>query len=58
MLDFGVAKLLAEGTGKLAGTASVGTPLYMPPEQLAGDAISPAVDVYALGMIAYTLLTG
>ncbi|MGK3989661.1 serine/threonine-protein kinase [Sorangium sp. So ce136] len=57
VLDFGVAKLMAEGT--VTGTATaVGTPLYMAPEQLQGAKVTAAVDRYALGMIAYTFLTG
>jgi serine/threonine-protein kinase len=59
VLDFGIAKLLAEGSTQDPGTRSLGTPLYMAPEQFrAGHGISPATDIYALGMIAYTMLTG
>src|SRR6185503_3724895 len=37
----------------------LGTPLYMPPEQFrAGARLTPTADIYALGMIAYTLLVG
>jgi serine/threonine-protein kinase len=58
VLDFGIAKLIAEGT-KDNATQSAGTPLYMAPEQFDGNArISAAVDIYALGMIAYSLLVG
>ncbi|WP_437746312.1 protein kinase [Sorangium sp. So ce1504] len=59
ILDFGVAKLLAEG-GTAAGiTRSLGTPIYMAPEQFRTDTkLTSAVDIYALGMIAYTLLVG
>ncbi|WP_438026831.1 protein kinase domain-containing protein [Sorangium sp. So ce233] len=57
VLDFGVAKLMAEGAATGTATA-VGTPLYMAPEQLQGAKITAAVDRYALGMIAYTFLTG
>ena len=59
ILDFGVAKLVAEGTTSAGVTSSVGTPLYMAPEQFRMDSpVSPAADRYALGMIAYTLLVG
>jgi serine/threonine-protein kinase len=57
ILDFGIAKLVREGTA--GSTQSMGTPLYMAPEQYrAGVRLSPGADIYALGMIAYTLLVG
>ena len=41
------------------GTQAVGTPLYMAPEQFRGKGrVSPATDIYALGMLAYLLLVG
>lgn len=41
------------------GGARLGTPLYMAPEAIAGDAPPhPALDVYALGLLAFELLTG
>ncbi|MFT3772397.1 MAG: serine/threonine-protein kinase [Minicystis sp.] len=55
VLDFGVAKLVAHGEST---TATVGTPVYMAPEQLRNGRISAATDLYALGMVAYTLLVG
>ncbi|MEO5726950.1 MAG: serine/threonine-protein kinase [Byssovorax sp.] len=59
ILDFGVAKVVADGTRALQQTAAIGTPLYMSPEQFRGDgAIGPRADIYALGHIAYALLTG
>jgi len=59
ILDFGVAKLMAEGATSAGATQSLGTPLYMAPEQFhIGQKVSPAVDVFALGMMAYTLLVG
>lgn len=57
VLDFGIAKLL-ETVGQ-ASTQSAGTPLYMAPEQTRrGRDIGPWTDVWALGLIAYTLLVG
>ncbi|MFO0611596.1 MAG: protein kinase [Polyangiaceae bacterium] len=57
ILDFGIAKLLGDAQTKLTG--ALGTPLYMPPEQMtAGRAITPAADVWALGLMTFTMLTG
>ncbi|WP_437669152.1 serine/threonine-protein kinase [Sorangium sp. So ce131] len=58
VLDFGIAKLVAETALGAATTAALGTPLYMAPEQFSGRSISKAVDIFALGMVAYTLLVG
>lgn len=59
ILDFGIAKIIADGATKANATRSIGTPMYMAPEQFRpGSAISPATDIFALGMIAYTLLVG
>lgn len=56
VLDFGIAKLIAETTR--SGTAPVGTPLFMAPEQCGGKAVSCATDVWALGLVAFRCLTG
>ncbi|MGC4120356.1 MAG: serine/threonine-protein kinase [Myxococcales bacterium] len=63
VLDFGVAKLLRLITASPAkgGTmdgAIVGTPAYMSPEQAAGVDIDHRSDLFALGIIAYEMLTG
>ncbi|APR86550.1 Putative serine/threonine-protein kinase pknH [Minicystis rosea] len=57
ILDFGVAKLVEE-IGARDSTAAAGTPLYMAPEQFRGRGVTPAADIHALGMIAFTLLVG
>ncbi|WP_437619138.1 serine/threonine-protein kinase [Sorangium sp. So ce1151] len=59
ILDFGVAKLVAEGATAAGATRSLGTPLYMAPEQFHGSTrLTAAADIFALGMMAYTLLVG
>jgi len=59
VLDFGIAKIVAEQGTQANATRSVGTPLYMAPEQFKnGSQVFPATDIYSLGMVAYTLLVG
>ena len=64
LLDFGIAKLL-EGESKPAPPTRLTmeggramTPEYAAPEQLKGEAVTTATDVYALGVLLYMLLTG
>lgn len=62
VLDFGIAKFFAgdgDDVDALAHSNSViGTPRYMSPEQHNGDELTPATDVYSLGVILYEMLTG
>ncbi|MDI1433194.1 serine/threonine-protein kinase [Polyangium sorediatum] len=59
ILDFGIAKVVAEGATTGGATQSLGTPFYMAPEQYNPSArLTGAADIYALGMMAYTLLVG
>jgi serine/threonine-protein kinase len=60
LLDFGVAKLLADETGaELTAQVPAGlTPEYAAPEQLRGEPVSTATDVFALGRLLCLLLTG
>ncbi|MDQ3666021.1 MAG: serine/threonine protein kinase [Acidobacteriota bacterium] len=64
VLDFGIAKLAAESfddddpkTLTLVGVM-IGTPRYMSPEQCDGADLTPAADVYSLGVILYEMLSG
>jgi serine/threonine protein kinase/tetratricopeptide (TPR) repeat protein len=63
LLDFGIAKLLAAQSGAEAGERTrpglrLLTPEYASPEQVRGEAVTPAADVYALGVLLYRLLCG
>jgi serine/threonine-protein kinase len=59
LLDFGLVKLLdAEGPGLTSSRAMLGTPAAMAPEQMKGQPVTAATDVYAIGLLAYHMLTG
>jgi hypothetical protein len=61
LLDFGIAKLIdddSEAAQLTRASAIALTPQYAAPEQLLGQPISTATDVYALGLLLYLLLTG
>src|ERR1700722_2643177 len=58
LLDFGIAKIF-DAAGSLEATLlRPMTPEYASPEQIRGDAITTATDVYSLGVVLYQLLTG
>ncbi|MBV8742583.1 MAG: protein kinase [Sinobacteraceae bacterium] len=61
LLDFGIAKLL-QGDADSPSVTQSGqialTPQYAAPEQLMGQAVTTATDIYTLGLVLYTLLTG
>ena len=61
VLDFGIAKFLAEQEDEdeptMTGTL-LGTPNYMSPEQIRNQAVGPASDLYAVGILMYEMLTG
>ncbi len=59
LADFGLAKIMASDMSRLTRTGTiVGTPEYMSPEQCEGENLTPAADLYALGVVAYEMLTG
>ncbi|MEO5625426.1 MAG: serine/threonine-protein kinase, partial [Dokdonella sp.] len=60
LLDFGIAKLVAaeQGDGRTATQSRMMTPEYAAPEQVLGEPITTATDVYAIGVLLYELLSG
>jgi predicted Ser/Thr protein kinase len=59
LLDFGISKLLGAGKADAAGVTQLGalTPLYASPEQVRGEAVTTASDVYSLGVVLFKVLT-
>jgi serine/threonine protein kinase len=64
ILDFGLAKFFQQSDGQASGDSLsvvhgiAGTPSYMSPEQLCGDTVSPASDLFGAGIVLYEMLTG
>jgi tRNA A-37 threonylcarbamoyl transferase component Bud32 len=56
LADFGIAHVV--GGTRLTGSGVIGTPAYMAPEQLQGLAVTPAVDLWALGVTLYNAVAG
>jgi len=60
LVDFGIAKAMAGAPGERVTKSGfvIGTPEYMSPEQLAGDAVDGRSDQYSLALVFYRLITG
>ena len=60
VLDFGLAKLRerADAAGISSSGQVIGTPFYMAPEQVRGEALDARADIYSLGATLYRVLTG
>lgn len=58
LTDFGVARLLGDHVRHTATGMIIGTAAYLAPEQVRGEEITPATDVFALGLLLLELLTG
>jgi serine/threonine protein kinase len=59
LLDFGLVKLTDQvGPGLTSSRSMLGTPAAMAPEQMRGQPVDPRTDIYALGLLAFHMLTG
>ncbi len=57
LADFGLARITAHDS-QITGTGMLGTPTYMAPELARDNVLTPGVDIYALGVTFYQMLTG
>jgi serine/threonine protein kinase len=58
LTDFGIARLMSDSARHTATGMTIGTAAYLSPEQVRGDEVTPAADVYSLGLVLLEALTG
>ncbi|MBL8787894.1 MAG: serine/threonine protein kinase [Deltaproteobacteria bacterium] len=58
VMDFGIAKMVDGGESITQAGITLGTPRYMPIEQLKGERLGPPTDLYATGLVLYEMLVG
>jgi len=58
VMDFGIAKMVEGGEQITSAGITLGTPRYMPIEQLKGAHLEPSTDLYAVGLVLYEMLVG
>jgi serine/threonine protein kinase len=58
LADFGIARMLADPTGHTVTGTTIGTAAYIAPEQVRGETVTGASDVYSLGLVLLEALTG
>lgn len=58
LTDFGIAKIMADGSALTCTGEILGTPTYISPEQAAGETVGPGTDIYSLGVILYKMIAG
>jgi serine/threonine protein kinase len=58
LADFGIARLIGQTVSHTKTGTAVGTAAYLSPEQVSGQEITPATDVYSLGLVLLEALTG
>jgi serine/threonine protein kinase len=58
LADFGLARLMSDSVRHTTDGVAVGTAAYLAPEQVCGEDITPAADVYSLGLVLLEALTG